>query len=104
MAHFAQIDSNNVVTRVIVAEKNFINSGHVGDEFTWIQTSYNENFRGKFAGVGDTWDPVKQVFLPPQPYPSWTLNSQNKWEPPVAKPADSGYVWNENTQTWDARL
>ena len=61
MAHFAKIDSNNIVTEVIVSEKDFINSGKVGDEFLWIQTSYNGNFRKKFASVGDTYDKIGYV-------------------------------------------
>ena len=66
MSHFAKIDSNNVVTEVIVAEQDFINSGKVGDSFLWYQTSYNNNFRGKYAGIGYTYDKVNDVFLSPQ--------------------------------------
>ena len=66
MSHFAKIDGNNIVTEVIVAEQDFINSGKVGDSFLWVQASYNNNFRGKFAGIGDTYDKVNDVFLSPQ--------------------------------------
>ena len=74
MSHFAEI-KDGVVKRVIVAEQDFMNSGLVGDSFNWVQTSYNSNFRNKFAGVGDTYDKVNDVFIEPQPYPSWTLDS-----------------------------
>jgi hypothetical protein len=103
MSHFAKIDSNNVVTEVIVAEQDFINSGVVGDSFLWIQTSYNKNFRKNFAGKGFTYDKIRDAFIPPQPYPSWTLNEDTcLWECPVARPSDGNeYSWNEETQAWD---
>ena len=101
MSHFAKIDSNNIVTEVIVAEKDFINSGVVGDEFLWVQTSYNENFRGKYATTGDTWDKVNERFISPQPYASWTLDASDDWQPPVVKPDDGKYyVWDEETTSW----
>ena len=103
MSHFAKIDSNNIVTEVIVAEQDFINSGAVGDSFLWIQTSYNNNFRKNFAGIGYTYDKTRDAFIPPQPFPSWTLNEETcLWECPVAYPDDGNmYNWNEETQTWD---
>jgi hypothetical protein len=103
MSHFAKIDSNNVVTEVIVAEQDFINSGAVGDSFLWIQTSYNKNFRKNFAGKGFTYDKIRDAFIPPQPYPSWTLNEDTcLWECPVTRPSDGNeYIWNEETQAWD---
>ena len=102
MSHFAKIDSNNIVTKVIVAEKDFINSGVVGDEFLWVQTSYNGNFRGKYAATGDTWDKVNERFIPSQPYPSWMLNEDTcNWESPVAYPDDGKfYEWDEATTNW----
>tara|TARA_Y100000310_G_C20444132_1_gene697509 strand:+ start:487 stop:795 length:309 start_codon:yes stop_codon:yes gene_type:complete len=101
MSHFAEI-KDGVVQRVIVAEQDFINSGLVGDTFNWVQTSYNNNFRNKFAGVGDTYDKVNDVFIEPQPYPSWTLDSNYAWQPPIPRPGGN-LRWNENTQTWDER-
>jgi len=103
MSHFAKIDSNNVVTEVIVAEQDFINSGAVGDSFLWIQTSYNKNFRKNFAGKGFTYDKIRDAFIPPQPYPSWTLDEDTcLWEAPVAYPEDGNiYEWNETDQQWD---
>ena len=101
MSHFAKIDSNNIVENVIVAEKDFINSGVVGDEFLWVQTSYNNNFRGKYAANGDTWDKVNEVFISPQPYPSWTLDADFNWQAPISRPTDGLiYSWNEETLAW----
>ncbi len=101
MSHFAEIDKDGVVKRVIVAEQDFINSGAVGDTWNWVQTSYNNNFRKQFAGVGHKWDKVNEVFVKPPPYPSWTLDSNHDWQPPTPRP-DGRYVWNEATQEWDA--
>jgi hypothetical protein len=81
--------------------KDFINSGLVGDEFLWIQTSYNGNFRGKYAAIGDTWDKVNEVFISPQPFPSWTLDTNFTWNAPTAMPDDGKmYTWNEETLAW----
>ena len=103
MSHFAKIDNSNIVTEVIVAEQDFINSGVVGDSFLWVQTSYNSNFRKNFAKIGDTWDSTKDAFIPPKPYPSWILNEDTcLWETPVAHPNDGKiYEWNESDQQWD---
>ena len=101
MAHFAKIDSNNIVTQVIVAEKDFINSGAVGDEFLWVQTSYNNNFRKKMTGVGDVYDKAKDKFIQAKPYTSWTLDGSDDWQPPTAFPDDDKrYEWNEDTTSW----
>ena len=102
MSHFAKINNSNIVTEVIVSEQDFINSGVVGDSFLWVQTSYNNSFRKNFAKIGDTWDSTKNAFIPPQPYPSWTLNETTcQWEAPVAK-SNSGHVWNETDLQWEA--
>ncbi len=104
MSHFAKLDKDNIVTKVIVAEQDFINSGAVGDSFLWIQTSYNNNFRKQFAGIGDTYDKVNDVFILPQPYESWSLDANFDWQPPTAKPDDGKmYTWNEDTKSWDER-
>jgi hypothetical protein len=102
MSHFAKIE-NNIVTEVIVAEQDFINSGLVGDSFLWVQTSYNGNFRKNYAGIGFTYDKTRDAFIEPQPYPSWTLNEDScQWEAPVAYPDDGNmYTWNETDQQWD---
>ena len=104
MSHFAKINGSNAVTEVIVAEQDFINSGVAGDSFLWIQTSYNNSFRKKFAGVGDTYDKTKDAFITPQPYPSWTLDASNDWQPPTAMPDDGNdYEWDEDTTNWTER-
>lgn len=115
MAHFAEIDANNVVLRVIVidnkdtSDANGVEKEHIGAAFcerlfggTWKQTSYNGNIRKHYAGVGYAYNSVRDAFIPPQPYPSWTLDDDANWQPPVAMPTDGQrYVWNETTQTWD---
>ena len=102
MSHFAKIDNNNIVTDVIVAEQDFINSGVVGDSFLWIQTSYNDNFRKNFGGIGDTYDKTKDAFIPVKPFSSWTLNETTcRWDAPVDYPDDGKiYLWNEATTNW----
>ena len=102
MSHFAKIDNDKIVTQVIVAEQNFINSGVVGDSFLWIQTSYNNNFRKNFAGVGMTYDLTRDAFIPSQEFASWTLNESTcQWEAPVAHPDDGkDYTWDEDTTNW----
>ena len=101
MAHFAKLN-NNLVTEVIVAEKDFINSGQVGDEFLWVQTSYNANFRKNYAGLGYTYDKIRDAFIPPKPFPSWVLDEETcNWNSPVPMPMDGKmYTWNEETTNW----
>ena len=102
MSHFAKIDENNIVTQVIVAEQDFIDSGALGDSSNWIQTSYNNNIRKNYAGIGYTYDSVRDAFIPPQPYNSWVLNESTcLWEAPIAYPKDGNeYYWNEDTIEW----
>ena len=102
MSHFAEINTDNIVQRVIVAEQNFINSGLVGDSFNWVQTSYNGNFRKNYAGKGYTYDKVRDAFIAPQPYPSWTLvEATCQWESPIPYPTDDKmYTWDEDTTNW----
>jgi hypothetical protein len=103
MSHFAEI-KDGVVQRVIVAEQDFINSGVVGDSFNWVQTSYNNNYRKQYAGIGYTYDKDNDVFVSTQPYPSWVLDDNHDWEPPIPYPADyefAKYFWDESTGTWD---
>jgi len=103
MAHFAKLN-NNIVTDVLVAEQNFINSGLTGDSFLWVQTSYSGSFRKNFAGVGDTYDKAKDAFIPPKPYPSWLLVEDTcQWKAPTDIPTDGrAYEWNESTTAWVA--
>ena len=118
MSHFAKIQ-NGIVTEVIVAEQDFINSGLVGPASDWVQTSYNTRggvhygqdgqpdggtaLRGNYAGIGYTYDSAHDVFYAPQPYPSWTLsNTTWLWESPVPYPNDEKfYTWNEENRTWE---
>jgi hypothetical protein len=102
MSHFAEIDSDNIVQRVIVSEQDFINSGAVGDSFNWVQTSYNNNFRKNYAGVGYTYDKTKDAFIPPKPFPSWTLNEETCiWNIPAGRPDDDKmYTWDEENTEW----
>lgn len=104
MSHFAEINSDSIVQRVIVAEQDFINSGQVGDSFNWVQTSYNGNFRKNYAGTGYTYDKAKDAFIAPKPYPSWVLvEATCHWKAPVDYPSDGEtYTWNEETTAWDA--
>jgi len=102
MSHFAKIDINNMVTEVIVAEQDFINSGLVGDSFNWVQTSYNGNFRKNYAGIGYTYDSTRDAFIAPQPFNSWALNEDTcQWEAPTPYPDDDKmYTWDEATTNW----
>jgi hypothetical protein len=102
MSHFAEIDNDNIVQRVIVAEQDFINSGAVGDSFRWVQTSYNNNFRKNYAGKGYTYDKARDAFIPPQPYPSWLLDEDTcRWDAPTPMPNDGKmYGWDEDTTSW----
>ena len=122
MAHFAQIDSDKIVTRVIVAEQDFINSGAVGDPNSWVQTSYNTRggvhygndgqpdgghaLRKNYAGPGFTYDSERDAFIPPKPYASWTLDEATCWwQAPVVYPTDGQiYQWDEDAQNWAVLL
>ena len=112
MSHYAKVE-NGIVTQVIVAEEDFIQTGALGDPAGWIQTSYNTRggehpegrpLRKNYAGIGYTYDSGRDAFIPPQPYPSWTLNEDTcLWDCPVAMPTEGGpFTWNEGAQSWDA--
>jgi len=117
MAHFAKLDNSNKVIRVdvlsnvVITDENDVEQEQLGIDFLtnfyggvgWYkQTSYNENFRKNFAGVGYTYDGTRDAFIAPQPYPSWTLNEDTcGWEPPIAHPGDGTfYEWDEATTNW----
>ena len=115
MAHFARIDENNTVVSVIVvdnkdtADANGVEKEYIGAAFcerlfggNWKQTSYNGNIRKNYAGIGYSYDAVRDAFIPPQPYPSWPLNELTcLWESPVPYPADGAFcIWDETTKTW----
>ena len=117
MAHFAEINDNNIVKQVIVIHNNELLLGDTeseqkGIDFceglfghrNWVQTSYNSNIRYNFAGVGYTWDKDNDAFYAPQPFSSWSLNEDYKWEAPVPYPEDASpekiYTWDEDNLTW----
>ena len=112
MAHFAKV-TDGVVTQVIVAEPEFFETFVDTSPGQWIQTSYNTHggvhlqggtpLRKNFAGIGYSYNPTADCFVPPKPYASWTLDTQTcLWQPPVAMPTDDKmYRWNETTQAWD---
>jgi hypothetical protein len=115
MAHFAELDGENVVLRVIVVHNNeLLDESGVEQEATgvafcqslfggnWKQTSYNGNFRKNFASKGFLYSPERDAFVPPQVYPSWVLNEETcLWEPPVVMPDDGKiYAWDESTTSW----
>ena len=111
MAHFAKVE-NSIVTQVIVAEQDVINSGLFGNPSSWVQTSYNTYggvhklngipLRKNYAGVGFIYDPIRDAFIPPKPFASWTLNEDTcLWNAPVEMPADGkNYTWDETTKSW----
>ncbi len=114
MAHFAEIDGNGVVQRVIVvgnkdtSDANGVEKESIGQAFcerlfggNWVQTSYNGNFRKRYAGIGYKYDAALDAFIAPQPYPSWTLDANADWQAPVPMPTDGKmYAWDEAAQAW----
>ena len=115
MAHFAEIDANNIVLRVIVvgnkdtSDANGVEKEYIGAAFcesllggTWKQTSYNANMRKNYAGIGYTFDAARDAFIPPKPFPSWVLNESTcQWQAPVPMPTDGKmYGWDEGTLSW----
>jgi hypothetical protein len=128
MAHWAELDENNVVTRVLVGDNN----DPAGDEGyqwlidnlggTWVKTSYNAvagnrrdpetgeitegaGFRKNYAGIGYTYDSIRDAFIPPTPYASWIVNETTcTWEAPTPMPTEEGkfFIWNEETTSWES--
>jgi hypothetical protein len=110
MAHFVQIVDGVVVNGIVVHNNELLVDGveneAKGKEFCnkllggeWIQTSYNNNFRKQYAGIGWTYDADADQFVSPQPYPSWSLDSNNDWQAPTPKP-NGDYFWNEQQLNW----
>lgn len=106
MAHFAEIDSNNIVLRVLVVDNSHELGGaeylaydlRLGGR--WIQTSYNGSIRKNYAGIGFFYDEIRDAFIPPKPFPSWVLNETTcQWEAPVPSPLGDFY-WDEATLSW----
>ena len=119
MAHFAKLDGNNVVTEIhVVNNIEMLTADNVESEMmgvaflirwsggysNWKQTSYNKKIRKNYAGVGFIYDPIRDAFIPPQPYPSWTLNETTcLWDSPTPMPVDDQrYQWDEATTSWVA--
>jgi hypothetical protein len=122
MAHFAELDGNNIVTRVVVVGNDVetaagplgTNDMHVDGETwcvnffkggNWKQTSYNNKFRKQYCGKGYTFDSAKDKFISPQPYDSWALDGNDDWQAPVTYPTDTtdkNIRWDEAGQKWTA--
>ena len=121
MAHFAEIDSNNVVLRVIVVDNKDTSTPDgtevesIGVAFcqrlfggNWVKTSYNGNIRKNYAGIGYTYNAGLNAFVPPKPFASWILNNDTAlWDAPTSMPSDAGtgeppkrYTWDEVTTSW----
>jgi len=107
MAHFAYV-VDTIVTEVIVIDNQYEDEGQdyinniLGLNGTWIQTSYNNNIRANYAGIGYTYDEVNDVFYSPEPFVSWILNEETwKWEAPIPYPEDGNtYIWDEDNLEW----
>ena len=116
MAHFAELDNNDIVLRVIVisnadtATPDGTEVESIGVSFcqrlfggNWKQTSYNHNMRVRYAGIGYTYNADLDAFVPPKPYASWTLNSETaSWDAPTPMPTTEGkfYHWDEESTSW----
>ena len=118
MAHFAELNENNVVLRVVVidnkdtADAHGVEKEHIGAALCerlfggrWVQTSYNGNKRKNYAGIGYTFDEQRDAFIAPKARPTWVLNEETcRWEAPVPMPEDGSlYVWDDETVSWKAQ-
>lgn len=112
MAHYAKVLDDEVV-QVIIAEEDFMNNFVDTTPGTWIETFQDGSKRKRFAGIGMKYDSVKDIFIFPQPYPSWVLDEDTcEWKSPIAHPSDAeysldgknpnNYNWNETDKSWDA--
>ena len=112
MAHFAQLDGNTVTQVIVVANSELMDNGAESEAKgiafcqslfggEWKQTSFNNNFRKNYAGIGYTYDAERDAFIAPQPFASWVLNDACRWEAPISMPTDGKvYGWDENSQSW----
>jgi hypothetical protein len=108
MAHFAELDKDNIVVRVVVVPDEHQHRGHdfLSEDLDlggrWVQTSYNGSMRKKYAGIGDTFDERRDAFIPPKPHDSWLMDEATcLWNAPIAKPTDGKrYDWDEDTLSW----
>jgi hypothetical protein len=107
MAHYAYLDENNIVIAVTVGkdETELIDGLDtetyyaLGTEYTVKRTSYNSKIRGTYAGIGDTYNPDEDIFVTPQPYPSWS-RSGSFWNPPTPRPEGMNWTWDEASLSW----
>lgn len=108
MAHFARMDGNTVAQIIVVSNNDAPNESEgvafckslFGADTEWLQCSYSGAIRKQFPRVGCTYDSAANVFVLPQPYPSWTLDENHDWQPPVARPDGDGWKWDEGSQSW----
>lgn len=110
MAHYTFLDENNIVTEVIVGRNEDETVDGVSDWETYYgqlrnqvckRTSYNNNIRKQYAGIGYSYDADADVFIAPRPYPSWSLDENHDWQAPVPYPNDGEpYVWDEDIEDW----
>ena len=109
MAHFAKLNSENVVEQVVAVHNNDAPDEAAGIAFlntlfgdaTWVQTSYNSNIRKNYAGINYTYDLDRDAFIPPQPFPSWVMSEETcQWSAPIEMPTDGVYSWDESTTSW----
>ena len=113
MAHYAFLDSNNIVTEVIVGiDETELIEGSTPEQWygnfrgqTCVRTSYNGNIRKNYAGIGYTYDAERDAFIPPKPFASWLLDEDTcRWNPPTPYPTDAPdgtfFTWNEDNQSW----
>ena len=123
MSYFAKIDSDGIVVQVIAIEKDMLDTGNWGDPNDWVQTSYNTRggvhyapssiepdggiaLRKNYAGIGYTYDKVRDAFIPPKSYPSWVLDEDTcQWNAPTPMPDDGNlYGWDEDGQSWNEEV
>lgn len=100
MSYFAEIE-NGIVQKVIVADREFIDSGIVGDPSRWVETFTDNSLRVRYAGIGYEYHKTIDAFIPPKQFDSWSLNTESAvYESPVPMPKDGMYLWNEKTKNW----
>lgn len=109
MAHYAFLNENNIVTEVIVGKDETETIDGLSPEVWYgnfrgqkcVRTSYNHNIRKQYAGVGYSYDPIRDEFVQPKPFPSWSLDANNDWQPPTPMPQEDGrWMWSEETLEW----
>lgn len=101
VTYFAHINKERMVDKVIVATREFIDSGVVGSPKEWVETSKDGSVRKNYAGIGYKYEENIDAFVPPKPFASWVLDEQRaKYVAPIKQPTDEPYLWKEDTQEW----